>query len=532
MVSAAFSTSGGASRESLPPHGPRGRPLGPHALVRRARSLCRRERAFAQGVEATVMVSGGQDSLALLHVIATGALRDDGPSSVRALHVNHHLRGAESDADEALVRDRCAALGVSLEVVHAPIDKGRGNVQAEARAARRAAALDLVGRSSSAVVVLGHTLDDQVETMLYRLGRYGGLQSLVGMLPVDPPWIRPLLTARRAETGDYCDAHGLVYAVDRGNEHPGYARTGLRGSVVPAWEAALPGAVESAGRAAEVAAEAAEIVRAAVRAARDAVGATSVGDAGETFRALSVARMLGLPRPLRRAVIRSLLEECVGQEVSRGAVLEVETLLSGGGSAERPLGRGWVARREYGSLTVRLDPAPRWLRRSDRRVGGPGEAAGETAGEAPGEAAGEAAKMTCPGEVGFGDLVVQAQPVRHFRAHDPHSEAYLDAAVVTGPLWVRAPRPGDRMRPLGSPGRRLIQDILVDLKVPRAARGRVPVIGCGKCILWLGGCAVAEEGRISSSTRRMINLRLTHATAGSANNQDRSQGPGYGVDGT
>ena len=159
-------------------------------------------------------------------------------------------------------------------------------MQAEARAARRAAALELMSRSDASVAVLGHTLDDQVETMLYRLGRYGGLQSLVGMLPVDPPWIRPLLTARRAETGDYCDAHGLVYAVDRGNDYPGYARTGLRGSVVPAWEAALPGAVESAGRAAEVAAEAAEIVRAAVLAARDAVGATREGDAGETVHEL------------------------------------------------------------------------------------------------------------------------------------------------------------------------------------------------------------------------------------------------------
>ena len=490
------------------------------------------------------MLSGGQDSLALLHVLATRALRGDGPRAIRALHVNHHLRGTESDADESLVRERCAALGVPVEVAHAPIDKRNGNVQAEARAARRAAALESVRGSSGEVVVLGHTLDDQVETMLYRLGRYGGLQALVGMLPVDPPWVRPFLTARRADTGDYCVAHGLVYAVDRGNEYPGYARTGLRASVVPAWEATLPGAVESAGRAAEVAAEAAQIVHAAVRAARDAVGVEQEGGGG--VKEISVARLLELDGPLRRAVLRSTLEECVGLEVSREAVLGVEALLGGGGSAERAVGGGWIVTREYGRLLVSPRPplrpgrsgAPLRVPEAETLPAGTPEAAAPEAAPAecpPSEAAAadqrqaasRAVALDCPGEARFGDLVIRAVRAEHFRAHDQRSEAYLDAAAARGPLWVRAPRPGDRMRPLGAPGGRLVQDILVDLKVPRAVRGRVPVLGCGECILWLGGYLVAEEGRITPTTAGMIHVRVVPVI-----DHERGGPPEYGADGT
>ncbi len=549
MVNPAFPFSGGAPNSGPSAEGAPNRPPGLHILVRRARSLCRREGVFSDEQEALVMVSGGQDSLALLHVLATRALRGDGPRSIRALHVNHHLRGAESDADESLVRERCAALGVPVEVAHASIDKRSGNVQAEARAARRTAALESVRGSRGEVVVLGHTLDDQVETMLYRLGRYGGLQALVGMLPVDPPWVRPFLTARRADTGDYCVAHGLVYAVDRGNEYPGYARTGLRASVVPAWEATLPGAVESAGRAAEVAAEAAQIVRAVVRAARDAVGVGDEGDGG--VKELSVARLLELNRPLRRAVLRSMLEECVGREVSREAVLGVEALLGGGGSAERTVGGGWIVTREYGRLLV----SPRPPLRSGRSAAPPGvpeagtleagaleagtlEAGAPEAAAAecappeamvadPHEPVGRAAALECPGAARFGDLVVRAVPAEHFRAHDQRSEAYLDAAAATGPLWVRAPRPGDRMRPLGAPGRRLVQDILVDLQVPRAVREHVPVVGCGECILWLGGYLVAEEGRITPTTAGLI-----HVTVVPVIDHERGGPPEYGVDGT
>ena len=202
------------------------------------------------------MVSGGQDSLALLDILAGLAGRPGGPASLHALHVNHHLRGAESDDDEALVVRACGELGVGLTVVHRPIEKAGGNVQERAREARREAALQVAAEHGCDRIALGHTADDQVETMLYRLGRYGGLAAFRAMLPCDPPWVRPLLECRRAET-----AALLPGARARSSPRTGATPTratpapALREQVLPAWEAALPGAVEAAGRAAEVAAE-------------------------------------------------------------------------------------------------------------------------------------------------------------------------------------------------------------------------------------------------------------------------------------
>ena len=144
---------------------------------------------------------------------------------------------------------------MSLTVAHRPIEKTGGNVQERAREARRETALRVAGEQGCDRIALGHTADDQVETMLYRLGRYGGLAAFGAMLPCDPPWVRPLLDCRRAETAAYCREQGLEFAEDRGNAYPGYARTAIREEVLPAWEAALPGAVEAACRAAEVAAE-------------------------------------------------------------------------------------------------------------------------------------------------------------------------------------------------------------------------------------------------------------------------------------
>ena len=107
----------------------RGRP----SLARKARALIAREGLFPPGSRALVMVSGGQDSLALLHRSHRRVAGRAGPGSVHALHVNHHLRGEESDADEALVVGCCARLGVELTVVHRPVDKAAGNIQESAR---------------------------------------------------------------------------------------------------------------------------------------------------------------------------------------------------------------------------------------------------------------------------------------------------------------------------------------------------------------------------------------------------------------
>ena len=476
----------------------------------RVRELVLREALFPAGDAALLMVSGGQDSLTLLEILGQGLLGKAGPADFQALHVNHHLRGEESEADERLVREHSSRLGVRLTVVDRPLAKGTGNVMESAREARRHAALDVAREVGAERIVLGHTLDDQVETMLYRLGRYGGLAAFRSMKACDPPWVRPLLTCRRAETADFCATKGLTYAVDRGNADPGYSRTGVRERVLPAWEAVLPGCVEAAGRAAEVAGEMEEMSRwvLAHMSPREATGpGRPTGDvtgsapifptvrvAGDRF---PVGGLLALPPSVRRLVIFDAVGRLEGAEVSRAMVLDIERLLSSGGSAELGVGAGWFAHKEYDDL---------WFQRTDdasRR--------GRTSSDdrpASTQASLAAVPLLLPGEVEWEGSSIRADWVETFAAPDPRCEAYMDAAALGCGLSVRGPRPGDRMRPLGAPGTRKLQDIFVDLKIPARLRPRVPLVLAGDRIMWVGGMVMAEEGRINRDTTRMVRLSL------------------------
>src|SRR5660398_16259 len=184
---------------------------------------------------------------------------------------------------------------------------------AERAPLRRAAAKEVAEEVGAGRVALGHTLDDEVENLLYRVGRYGGRDVLAGMGTLSGISVGPLLGVRRRETAGYCRFHGLTFAREVGNEDPKYARTGIRERVLPAWEDALPGAVQAAGRTAEVAAEASRVVQGLVEEAIQWVAVPRVRGAprpryGGTLE-LSPVRLLGLSSPIRRAVLHKMLEE-------------------------------------------------------------------------------------------------------------------------------------------------------------------------------------------------------------------------------
>ncbi len=116
--------------------------------------------------------------------------------------------------------------------------------------------------------------------------------------------------------------------------------------------------------------------------------------------------------------------------------------------------------------------------------------------------------LTVPGRAVWGDVWVAAEPAERFLAPDISREAFVDARCLEGTLEVRGPRPGDRMRPLGSPGTRKVQDILVDLRVPAAARAFTPLLVCDGRVLWVCGMLVAEEGRITRETTGIVRLTM------------------------
>lgn len=277
------------------------------------------------------MLSGGRDSVCMLDL----AVRARGAGEVRALHVNYGLR-EEADEDERHCAALCEGLGVDLAVERPRRPEGPGNLQAWARNERYAAAARLA-EELDAVIVTGHTADDQVETILYRLASSPSRRALLGMRPKDGRLVRPLLGTTREETTAYCEERGLPWRDDASNEEAGYKRNLLRRNLIPELKEIHPAAVENVLRTAALLREEAELL-------------DSLVDAELEGGVISQRRFAELHPALRRLVLQRLADEAAGRPVAGAARFaeQVASLTRGGSSLD--LGGGVRAVLEGGVL--------------------------------------------------------------------------------------------------------------------------------------------------------------------------------------
>lgn len=286
-----------------------------------------------------VMLSGGRDSVCMLDL----AVRARGPEKVSALHVNYGLRG-EAGEDERHCTELCLRLGVSLEVERPRRPEAAGNLQAWARDERYAAAARLA-EASGATIVTGHTADDQVETILYRLASSPSRRALLGMRPRDSRLARPLLGTTRAETTAYCEERGLPWRDDPSNEEADYKRNLVRRELVPAMEKVHPTAKENVLRTAALLRSEAELLDSLVEAELAGEGEAPAGR-------IAHRRFAELHPALRRLVLQRLADEAAGRPVAGAARFgeQVAGLTRGGSTLD--LGAGVRAVLEGGILSA------------------------------------------------------------------------------------------------------------------------------------------------------------------------------------
>jgi tRNA(Ile)-lysidine synthase len=255
------------------------------------------------GAPVVAMLSGGRDSVCLLD-LAVWAL---GADEVTALHVNYGLRD-DSDADEHHCAALCERLGARLEIERPCRPEGPGNLQSWARDTRYAAAARLA-LPYGATIATGHTADDQVETILYRLASSPSRRALLGMRPRDGRLARPLLAFTRAETTAYCEERGLAWRDDSTNAEATYARNRVRHGLVPALEAIHPAATANVLRTAELLRDEAEVLDGLVAAELDGAGRNTI----------SLERLAELPPALRRLIVQRLADSAAGRPVAGAA---------------------------------------------------------------------------------------------------------------------------------------------------------------------------------------------------------------------
>lgn len=290
------------------------------------------------GKPIVTLLSGGRDSVCLLDLSAHLLGREE----VTALHVNYGLRD-DSDEDEAHCARLCERLGLRLEIERPRRPEGPGNLQAWARDARYAAAAHLALPSGS-LIATGHTADDQVETILYRLASSPSRRALLGMKRLDGSLVRPLLGCTREETTTYCEERGLEWRDDPSNAEGGYARNRVRNQLVPALEEIHPAASRNVLRTAELLRDEAEVLEALVDAE---LGGANGSDRGT----IELQRLAELPAALRRLVVQRLADRAAGRPVPGAANHADEVAaLRRTGTAMLDLGGGTRAVVERGIL--------------------------------------------------------------------------------------------------------------------------------------------------------------------------------------
>ncbi len=306
------------------------------------------ERVLAEGLlspggAVVAMVSGGRDSVCLVDLAA----RAVGPDAVTALHVNYGLREGAA-GDEALCAGLCGRLGVELVVERPVRPEGPGNLQAWARDTRYAAAARLA-EADDARIATGHTADDQVETILYRLASSPSRRALLGMRRHDGRLVRPLLDFTRAETTAYCEARRLAWRDDPSNDEAIFARNRVRNGLLPELATIHPAAGANVLRTAELLRDEAEVLDALVEAEVRA-------SPGSPRNTVTLARLDDLHPALRRLVLQRLADGAAGRPVP-GAARYAEQVagLRRTGTAMLDLGGGVRAVVEAGVLRAERD---------------------------------------------------------------------------------------------------------------------------------------------------------------------------------
>ncbi|MEU6265819.1 tRNA lysidine(34) synthetase TilS [Saccharopolyspora shandongensis] len=316
----------------------------PDPAVSAVRSAVRRllgsaEAAPFRGAPLAVACSGGADSLALA-AAASHAARREGVA-VHGLVVDHGLQ-AGSAGVAARAADQLRELGCSARVIAVEVGRG-GGLEAAARRARYAALR--AERPPGSLVLLGHTLDDQAETVLLGLGRGSGGRSIAGMRPLDPPWARPFLDVRRATTEAACAALGLVPWQDPHNSDARFTRVRLRTEVLPLLEEVLQGGVREA------------LARTARQLREDADAldelAAEVRGRVESGGALDALALREVPGSLRRRVLRAWLLARGVPEVTDEHLRAADALVADWrGQGGPALPGDFVLRRAHGTLQV------------------------------------------------------------------------------------------------------------------------------------------------------------------------------------
>lgn len=440
-------------------------------------------------------VSGGPDSMALLHMLR--AMSKIEPFKIVVAHVNHQFRGGESDAEAELVRHAAKEWNIPFETAALALPSyiaATGmNAQAAAREKRYEFLKQVARKHSCSVVLFGHHAGDQAETLLMRIVRGTGPSGLAGIpyrrFEEELELIRPLLRITKYELLEYCKRNEVPFAVDSSNVDRHYFRNAVRLDLIPLLESYNPKLQASLVRLADMAAADDEYMEAeTLKAFKEGVAPSGQGFRVERqgFRGLHVA----LQRRLIKLILncssnpRQILDFGHVEEMIKAVSEYSPTVI------QFDIGDGWLFKREYEEVYI----GPSVPESSSFKY-----------------IVDKAVREVTIAETG-GHFILERIEGSIRSISESRSEACFDEGELHFPLQIRSRLPGDVLHPYGLKGTKKVQDMFVDAKVPRSLRDMQPILVDGEGhLLWIPGMRRSRHALVNGDTRQTLRITFIGA---------------------
>jgi tRNA(Ile)-lysidine synthase len=473
-----------------------------HVLEKLVLDFIRAHDLLSGGDRVVAAVSGGADSVCLLHILHN--ISSELGISLHVAHLDHGLRGDASAADADYVRSLADTLGLPWTIEKRDVRGYRRehclSLEEAAREVRYRFLAEAAADIGAASVAVAHTRSDHVETVLLHLLRGSGLSGLVGLKEaavlrykrvVEPlKVIRPLLCATRTEIDAYCRENRLAYRTDATNESLTPTRNRIRLKLLPALRRDFnPRIDEVLDRLSRLAADDVDFIEAeAGRAVNELVGIR------DDVALISKQAFLKLHPALRRAALRQVLSQSIGSPKDIEAV-HIEAMMAlaagvAGRSINLPGGLTFAS--SYEDLMLGRDlsgvvPLPPI--EGERRLNIPGVT--ELTGW----------RVTAS--------VVETTDEAPIKQEKNTSVELMDFDVAGGEISVRARRPGDRFQPLGMSGEKKLNNFFIDAKVPVSWRPHIPILVNPVQIVWVAGYRLDDRVKVTPLTKRVLRLEFT-----------------------
>jgi tRNA(Ile)-lysidine synthase len=461
-----------------------------------------REKKLVTGRERLVVaVSGGPDSVCLLHILS--GLRQELGIELHVAHLNHQLRGAESEADADYVAKLARRLGIPYTVESRDVRSYQTQHHISLEEAAREVRYNFLALVATEVgaerVAVGHTADDHVETILMHLIRGSGTRGMRGLLPINH-WtssagsltiIRPLLELSREDTTSYCRRHHLQPRTDASNLSPEPLRNRIRHYLLPELCKYNPQISETLLRLARSAADDLDFIDTE---SRRLLGTVARIEGNSVI--IDKKSFLALPPALKRHLLRAFIESLLGNLKDIEAT-HIEDIIE---ALDKPAGKAIVLpcglnfTIEYDRYVLAPDsvsPCPFPLLESEFDLKIPGKTS----------ASGWDIKATI--------IPPSAARVKAGKADD--FTACFDFDRTLGKLSVRRRLPGDRFQPLGMAQPKKLNEFMIDARIPRAWRRRIPIVCSAGQILWVVGWRIDERFKVTEKTGKVLRLQFNRS---------------------